>query len=76
MQAHDDMQNRATHDCSVGLTRVTPAHYYGGVSNGLATRGHMTNERDNTPYQEYGYARPYGEHTRWPREASLSPSLS
>jgi hypothetical protein len=63
-QACDDMQNRATYDRSVGLTRGTPVHYYGDVSNGLATGGHMTNERDDMLYQEYGYARPYRERTR------------
>jgi hypothetical protein len=35
-------------------------HYYGGVRNGLAIGGSVTNEQDDTPYQEYDYARPYG----------------
>jgi hypothetical protein len=37
-QAHDDRQNRATHDRSVGLTLGTPVHYNRGVNNGRARR--------------------------------------
>jgi hypothetical protein len=32
-----------------------PMHYYGDVSVGLAIGIRMTNERDSTPYEEYGY---------------------
>jgi hypothetical protein len=46
------------HNCSMGLTQGTPAHYFGGVSNEQATGGRATNEQDNTPHQEYDYGGP------------------
>jgi hypothetical protein len=52
------------------------AHYYEGVSDGLATSICMVNERDNTPYQEHGYKRPYGGPTRLPGGADLSLTLA
>jgi hypothetical protein len=57
-------------------TQGTPSHYYGGVSNRLATKGRVTNKRDDTPYQEYEYARTYGGPTMTtPRGFNLSLSL-
>jgi hypothetical protein len=40
------------------------AHYYEGVSDGLAAKVCMMNEQEDTSYQEYGYARPYVGPTR------------
>jgi hypothetical protein len=60
----------------MGLNRGTHHALLRGVSDELATRVCMTNERDDTPYQEYGYARPYGEPHDNPEEPiSLSISL-
>jgi hypothetical protein len=36
----------------------------------------MMNERDDTSYQEYGYARPYKEHARRLGGADLTHTLS
>ena len=52
-------------------------HYYGHVSSGLDTGVRMTNEQDDTLYQEYDYAQSYGGPTAMTRRSqSLSLSLS
>jgi hypothetical protein len=38
------------------------AHYDEDFYSGLATRICMMSEQDSAPYQEYGYARRYGQH--------------
>ena len=75
-QACDDRQNRATQDRSVGLTHRIHCALLWRCQQWTSYRGCMMNERDNIPYQEYSYTRPYEEHTRQPGGANLSLSLS
>jgi hypothetical protein len=51
------------------------AHHYGVDNNRLAIGRLVTTEQDDTPYQDYGYARPYRGPTMT-THASQSLSLS